>query len=165
MPWFFSFLLERPGSVHDHIRKREANCPVQRERNSSRVKCGGCHDRISLTRPRAPEITLNKSKYVEKFNLIQRQAFKTADARTANAQPKTGEFRVETRTVTLGGHIAVPSRRGSPTSIWRPHARQSSDQTQTVFEFRESGLVCLIDLAFFNFLLALVDAMIFLLPA
>jgi hypothetical protein len=53
-----------------------------------------------------PEITLNKSKYVEKFNLIQRQAFKTGDARTANAQLKTGEFRVETRTVMLGGHIS-----------------------------------------------------------
>ena len=147
------------------ICKSGAKCPVQREHNSSRVKCGGCNDRISLTRPRAPEITLNKSKYVEKFNLIQRQGFKTADARTANAQLKTGEFRIETRTVTLGGHIVVPSRQGSPVSIWRPHARQSSDQTQTVFEFRESGLVCLIDLAFFNFLLALVDAMIFLLPA
>lgn len=60
------------------ICKSGAKCPVQRERNSSRVKCGGCNDLISLTRPRAPEITLNKSKDVEKFNLIQRYTFTTA---------------------------------------------------------------------------------------
>jgi hypothetical protein len=45
---------------------------------------------------------------------------KPFNARTANAQLKTGEFRLETRTVTLGGHITVPSRRGRQAAIGNP---------------------------------------------
>ena len=67
-----------PWAVGPYICKSGAKCPVQRERNSSRVQCGGCNDRISLTRPRAPKISLNKSTYVEKFNLFERQTFTAA---------------------------------------------------------------------------------------
>ena len=151
-------------AVGPFICKSESKCPVQRERNSSRAKCGGCNYRISLARPRAPEITLNKSTYVEKFNLIQRQAFKAADTRTANAQLKTGECRVETRTAALGGHFTVSSRPGSPVSDWQPHARQPTDQeTELTLLCNESGLVCFRTLAFPSFLVDFFDAMVFLL--
>src|ERR1700675_3536215 len=126
MPWFFSFVLVAPMGVRSLICKSGAKCPAQRERNPSRVKCGGCNDRISLTRPRAPEIALNKSKYVEKFNLIRRQAIKTADPRTADAKLETGKFRVEMRTVRLGGQISRAEQAGAAsqhlaTPCWTPH--------------------------------------------
>lgn len=43
------------------IGKSGAKCLVERERNSSRVECGGCNGRIPSRLPAHPEIMLNKS--------------------------------------------------------------------------------------------------------
>ena len=78
MPWFFSLVQIAPMGGRLLTCKSKTKCPVERGCNSSPSECGGCNDRISLTRPRAPEITLNKSTYVEKFNLFERQTFTAA---------------------------------------------------------------------------------------
>jgi hypothetical protein len=62
------------------------------------------------------------------------------------------------------GKSAGPNRPGPPASTWQPHVGRPTDQIQTCLPVMESGLVCFRDLAFFNFLLPLVDAMVFPLP-
>ena len=66
------------GRAVPYICKFGANVQSNASVNHLALQCGACNGRISSTRPRAPEITLNKSTYVEKFNLFERQTFTAA---------------------------------------------------------------------------------------